>query len=155
MLDRPRVRTRVLHRLLALRRYAEDLLEEPLFTGGQPDQQAGPELVEERDRTRAEAEFRIGLALPVLLLATVLADRSSPWYLAGAIVAVALWYMGRIKEAEADVAVLQAVAEGRISWPAADELVSGRVRYRRFEEVSQNWLIHRRARAEEQGSTRS
>lgn len=83
MMDRPQVRTRVLHRLLALRKYAEDLADEPLFAGGQ---QAISELLEERDRIRAEAEFRISLALPVMMLALVLAQRSSPWFLLGAIV---------------------------------------------------------------------
>jgi len=52
--------------------------------------------------------------------------------------------MGRVKDAEADVAVLNAMAEGRIEWPAADQLTRGRIRYRPFDQAAQSWPIQRR-----------
>jgi hypothetical protein len=146
-------RVRSLARLIDLRKHAEDLLWESRFAEGSAA--ATPDVSEERDRSRAEAEFRFGLALPTFVLTLVLAYRASPWFLAGSVISVWLWYMGSVMYAEADGAVLRAVAQGKLIWPAAKRLSTGRIHYRTLQEiVTRRWPAtasrsQRRATAEE------
>jgi hypothetical protein len=139
MLNRPHTRFRVLRRLIHVRLHAEDLLWESEFAGGSAA--ATPDVAEERDRSRAEADFRFGLALPIFVLTLVVAHRTSPWYMAGAFISVWLWYMGSVANAEGDGVVLRAVAEGKLTWPAAERLSSGPVHYRTFPEVIRRWPL--------------
>jgi hypothetical protein len=138
MLDRPSTRLRVLSKIIAHRMYIEDLQWETRFMGGAT---VTPEITEERDRGRAEADFRLGLSPPIMVLALVLAYRASLWFLVGAIAAIWLLYLGSAAYAEADGAILRAVAEGRVTWPAAERLARGRVHLRSFPSVTRRWPL--------------
>ncbi|WP_432968663.1 hypothetical protein [Dactylosporangium sp. CA-233914] len=121
-------RIRLLRRLVDYRWHAEELLWESRLTGGSAASVSS--VSEERDRGNAEAEFRIGLVLPVMWLVVVLAYRVDPWWLAGAVVPAGLLYLGSVAKAKADGAVLRAVAEGVISWPAVERLATAQIRLR-------------------------
>ncbi|MGI5183752.1 hypothetical protein ACQEVZ_46615 [Dactylosporangium sp. CA-152071] len=131
--ERGGVRVRLLGWLVDDGWHAERLDWEYQFIGGSAA--ATPVVSEERDRGRAEAEFRLGLVLPVMWLVTVLAYRDNPWWLLGAVVPAGLLYLGGAAYAKADVAILRAVAEGTISWPAAERLATDRIRIRPPNEI--------------------
>lgn len=134
MIDRAPTRIRVLTRLIDIRGHAEDLLWESRFTeAGAATTQT---LLEERDRSKAEAEFRKALALPVSVLAIVLAYRGSPWFLTACAISVWLLYMGAVMDAEADGVVLKGIAQGRLDWPAVEQLSTGRIYYRPLADIT-------------------
>jgi hypothetical protein len=137
ILERPQARRHVIEWFVDLRQHAEDLLWESRFAEGSAA--SVPGVLEERDRRTAEADFRIGLALPTFALVLVLTYRESVWFFLGGLVSVALLYMGAAMYADADEAVLRAVAQGRVTWPAAEYLSTGRIHYRSVDETVQLW----------------
>lgn len=82
----------------------------------------------EIDRNWAEADFRLGLAIPSLLLWAALAVRDSPWWLFGILASIALAYVGAGAFSKGQEILYATVASGRIELDAIDSLPGDQVR---------------------------
>jgi hypothetical protein len=104
-----------------------------------------PELYGEIDRARAEAELRVAIALPLVVIGAVLGIRTSPWWAGlgigvglGVLAGLLLW-QAREREQKANDRLVDAVFINKVQAPVLDQL--GRA----TEEILQQDLDQRRA----------
>jgi hypothetical protein len=83
------------------------------------------EIYERWDRLRAESEFRLSIALPLLVLSVVLAVRFSPISLLLIIPTIYLIYEGIESRTAADIQLAESLRAERITSPPLARLKSG------------------------------
>lgn len=88
-----------------------------------------PELYAENDRLVHEAQFRIGVSLPLGALMVVLGLRSDPFWLLGVGAAGALWYLGIACSFDARQKLAYALLTARISAPGLERVSSGPIQW--------------------------
>lgn len=81
-----------------------------------------PELFSTLDRLTSEYEFRVGISAPLAAFITTLAWRSSPFWLIGLVVVLALARSGVRRRVEAGDLMADVVRIGRIDVPVPSEL---------------------------------
>ena len=89
-----------------------------------------PEIYERWDRLRAEAEFRISVALPLLALALVLAIRLHPVFVLLILLSGYLVQEGLAKSRAATSQLAESLRAGRVSSPVLDRVRTGEPQWR-------------------------
>jgi hypothetical protein len=133
--DRPSVRAEVLRHLVDVDWHANELVWESRFI----DSAAAttPEILDAHDRIRAEAEFRLGMALPLAAIITATAYRTSSWLII--LLAIPVWMTVLSDEqiVEADRLIVSAVIRGTVQWPALNHLDTARLHFRHTTNVTE------------------
>lgn len=132
--DRPDTRVRTLRCLIDLNRHARELTWATHFI--ESAAATAPEVLDQRDRAHAEAEFRTAMSLPLAALILAVSYRTSPWVLALLVIPVWLVFLGGELYGDADDTILRAVMRGTVDWRALDYLDTARIHYRRHSEVT-------------------
>jgi hypothetical protein len=94
-----------------------------------------PELYAEADRLRAEAELRIAVALPLIVLAITLAAINSPWWLVALPFVAVLYEQGQLQmRSRNDLLVDTLVYLGDVDAPALERLEAHGAEWKRTRE---------------------
>lgn len=88
-----------------------------------------PELWDAWDRLRAEAEFRVSIAIPLGALVAVLCVRWSALWIIGLAAVFFLMYLGRLKSLEAVQLLAETMAAGRVESTALESLGSSSLKW--------------------------
>jgi hypothetical protein len=123
-----------LRQLIDVDRHADELTWDTHFVDSAAAH--APEILDERDRAIAEADFRLAMALPIGAIMTALAYRASPWLLILLVIPAWMFFLGGELRGEADEIILEAVVRGTIDWSALDYLDDARIHYRPRTQIS-------------------
>jgi hypothetical protein len=131
----------ILSSILDLGAYSRELQWEAQFISSDTPS----EIVERADRLRAEGEFRFGLVVPLAALCAALAYREDVLFLALLCVPVWLTYLANASYDQARSVAIDAVATGRMEWPALDQVTSGPIRFRSKDDALTAVLVYDKA----------
>jgi len=134
LVDRSDTKVQTLRKLIDLNRHSRELTWATHFI--ESAAATAPEVLDQRDRARAEAEFRNAMSFPLAALIVAASYRTSAWLLILLVIPVWLIFLGGEMYGDADDPILRAVMRGTIDWPALDYLDAARIHYRTISDIT-------------------